>query len=113
MPARTSTIPLKPAHTNGDAASDSSGSPPRPELIAKLNASLATIKHGPNGIFANSYASPSPSGAATPVPFIDLSALQTEGRNAMTRDIDIASTEEMCGESLPSRQKVDRTNGQG
>ncbi|GMK54670.1 hypothetical protein CspeluHIS016_0112560 [Cutaneotrichosporon spelunceum] len=87
-------------HANGHAdgaASDTSGSPPRPELMAKLNASLATLKHGPDGIFANWYPSPTASGDTTPVPFIDLSALQTEGRNTKTRDIDIASTEDMCG----------------
>lgn len=85
--------------SHSSPSSSSSGSPPRPEVLARLKGSLATIKHGPNGIIANSYASPSPSGQTTPVPFIDLSALQTEGRNAMTRDIDVVSTEEMCGES--------------
>lgn len=95
-------------HTDGSSAASSSGSssgsPPRPEVLARLHGSLATIKHGSNVIFANSYASPSPSGATTPVPFIDLSALQTEGRNAKTRDIDVVSTEEMCGKcSRPSR----------
>lgn len=100
-------LPLKPVTANGtahaDAASDTSSDSPtpmRPELIARLSASLATIKHGPNGIFANSYASPSPSGTSTPVPFIDLSTLQTEGRNTKTRDIDVVSTQEMCGKSL-------------
>ncbi|KLT40783.1 N-acetylmuramic acid 6-phosphate [Cutaneotrichosporon oleaginosum] len=64
--------------------------------MAKLNASLATIKHGRIGVSPNPYTSPSPSGVSTPVPFIDLSTLQTEGRNFKTHNIDVASTEEMC-----------------
>jgi hypothetical protein len=34
----------------------------------------------------------------TMVPTIDLSELQTEGRNAQTADIDVAATEDMCRE---------------
>jgi hypothetical protein len=35
----------------------------------------------------------------TMVPFIDLSGLQTEGRNDLTGEIDVADTEDMCRES--------------